>query len=158
MPIPTGFVLLGSAVAVIVLAMGVSGIRPQAIAWSLGLLGVAYVGTLYASGGPIDPLAPACGAALLLIGELSYWSLELRRRAGGRALISVRRGLSIAGLAAATGVVGSLILLVASLPLAGSPLTTLAGVGAAVAALALAMGLARRLARPDSATPEMGGS
>jgi hypothetical protein len=144
--IPPGLLTIGAAVAVLLLGLGVSGIAPAAIGWVLGLIGIAYAVSLYAVGAPIDPLAPAVAGGLLLVGELSYWSLELRRPASGRALISVRRALSIAGLTAATGVMGSLILLVASLPLAGSLLTTMAGAAAALGALALVMVLARRLA------------
>jgi hypothetical protein len=145
-PIPPGLLAIGAALAVLLLALGVAGILPAAIGWVMGLIGIAYAVSLYAMAAPIDPLAPAVACGLLLVGELSYWSLELRRRATGRALISIRRALSIAGLTAATGVMGSLILLVASLPLVGSLLITMAGAAAALGAFALVMLLARRLA------------
>lgn len=145
-PVPPGLVAAGAAVAVVLLALGVGAIWPGAIGTVVGLLGATYSAVLYVTAAPVDPLATAFACGLLLIGELSYWSLELRRQATGRGLISLRRGLTIAGVTAATGVMGSLILLAASLPLAGSLAMTAIGVVAALGALALLMVLARRLA------------
>jgi len=93
-------------------------------------------------GGAVDAAAPAVAAALFLAAELGFWSLERSAARYDRAA-AVRRLLGIGGGAVGTGLVGSLLLAVASGVNGGVGLEA-AGVAAAVFTLAAIAYLASR--------------
>lgn len=113
---------------------------PGALPWAMGLLAVEYLVSLELRGPRLDPTAPAYAAAWFLNAELGWLGLEARR--GGRP--SPTRVLAVGVVALAGAAMGVVLILVATLPLAGSLLWTGLGVLAAVAAVACLAWLARR--------------
>jgi hypothetical protein len=116
--------------------------RAALLAWALAGLGFEYVAGLLARSAPLDEAAPVFAAALLVVGELAYLSLELRRTPAVQDGGLVRRLFAIISLAAATLGVGALYEAAATLPLLGGTLVPVLGVGAAVAAVVLLVRLA----------------
>ena len=129
------------------LAAGLTSGRAAPVGWALAGLALEYVAGLLARSAPIDLAAPLFGAALLLVAELAYLSLELRRPASDRDRVLQGRLLAIAGLAGAALVLGGLYEAAAILPLPGGIGLTVAGVVAAVAAAALLTRLATGIER-----------
>jgi hypothetical protein len=64
--------------AVVSLLAGVTLELPACIAWAAALLGLEYLLSLGFSAASLDARAPVVGAALLLMAESGFWSLELR--------------------------------------------------------------------------------
>jgi hypothetical protein len=107
-------------------------------------LGGGYATALAIDGGPLDGRAPVVAAALFLVAELGYWSLELRDAVADEAGAHLRRiGLLSALALGALAVGAALLALVDTDPLGGVGLEALGAV-AAVAALALVALGARR--------------
>jgi hypothetical protein len=125
-PLPLLLGLLG----LLLLAFALGG-AARLVPWGVTLLGAAYVVVLTAQGEPLL-VAPAYGAGLLLVAECAYAALELRRGPDERPLL--RAGwIAAATLAAAA---------VASLPVVAAGVQGPSGLGAAVAAVVLAVLLA----------------
>jgi hypothetical protein len=112
------------------LAGGLAFTWSTGIAAAAALLGVELVAT----GTGFTPLS---AAGLLLVSELGYWSFELRTPIRDDPVVYYQRALAMGTLALAGGVLASLPLLAAQVPLAGGPLVTLLGASAAIALLAL---------------------
>jgi hypothetical protein len=109
----------------------------ELLPWTLLLLGAEYAAPFVVRGGAVDGTAALVGAALLLLGELASWSLDLRTRVREEPASLRLRGLTIAAVTAAG-------LAVAALALAATDLDTGSGlswaaVGAASAVLVVAM-------------------
>jgi hypothetical protein len=121
-------------------AIGLVCVWPGAIAWALGLFAVEYLAGLALRGGRVDLAAPVYAAALFLCGELGWLGMEAR---DGRRLWP-GRGFAIAALALAGAGLGSVLLLAATVRMAGGLLLTGLGVVAAVAVAACLAWLARR--------------
>jgi hypothetical protein len=132
--------LVGAA-AVLLLVVAVAGARPSLIPWPLVLLGAAYAGNL--GGGRIDEWAPLVAGALLVIAELSYWSLELRGSTPDADRLSERRAGLIAVLGIGSVSLGGLVLAATSIRVGTGIAADLVGVAAAVGALAVVATLAR---------------
>jgi hypothetical protein len=121
-------------------------LRPVAglVAWALALLGASYALALTLADGDLDARAGFVAAALLLAGELAFWSVEARRwpreqSAAARARLA---GIVILALAAAT--VGTLLVAAGAAVPAGVALVQVVGVLGAIGALLTLALLARR--------------
>jgi hypothetical protein len=132
--------LIGAA-AVLLLVVSVAAAKPSLIPWPLVLLAGDYVWSV--GGGAIDQWSPLVAAALLVIAELSYWSLELRNRTQDADRLTERRAGLIAALGIGSFVLGDLVLAATSVQLGTGIVADLVGVTAAVAALAVIATLAR---------------
>jgi hypothetical protein len=129
--------------AVLVLAVALAGRWAAVVPWALALAGGEYASFLVIREGTIDPYAPLYGAGLLLVAELTYWSISRRVPGEGEGIGARRVSLTIAVVLAAGGVSG-LVLTMAQLRVNGGLPLELLGVAAAVAALGLVGYLARR--------------
>jgi hypothetical protein len=100
----------------------------------LALLGAAYAVLFALRGATIDVRAPLYGAALLVVAELAFASVELR---AGRAepALAARRAATLVLVAAGAVVTGLVVLAVAATPLDGGVGLEAVGVAAAVALL-----------------------
>lgn len=133
-----GVVLLLVLAAALILA------RPGWIGAILGLLALLFLGHLFVAGEANPTVAAIAGVALLLVGELSQWSMDgrLAGRYDGRLHVSRVIGIAWLGLLAVGGQV--LSLLAVGLPLTGGLETLAIGVAAAIALLALFSAVAAR--------------
>lgn len=112
--------------------------------WALVLAGAAYAVFLVIRESSIDGWAPVYGAGLLLVSELSYWSMERRVPGAPGEGLSFRRGTLVAAACIAAGGVGGLILAMGELSVRGGLWLEALGIAAAVAAIALLARLARQ--------------
>jgi len=113
---------------------------PSLLAWALGLLAIEYLAALELRGAGLDVGAPLYSAALFLCAELGWLGLEARR--GGR--LWPGRAVGVALVALAGAAVGTLVLLLAGIRIAGGAALTGVGVAAAVAVAGCLAWLARR--------------
>lgn len=135
------------ALAVVLLAGGLALRRPVAVPLAVLALGGGYATLLGVEGGALDGRAPVVGAALFLVAELAYWSLELREAVADEAGAYGRRVALLAVLVLGALAVGvGLVALVDAGGDRGLGLDLL-GAAAAVAALALVALSTRRPAR-----------
>lgn len=130
----TGWLLLAGALA--------AGF-PAVVAPGLVALGAEYALSL---GQTVDGRAPLYAAGLLIVAELSYWSLELRLGIAAEAGTMRVRALLVTGLTAAAVVLGGIMLGLSGLRLGGGIGWEIVGLAAAAGALALVAALARRAA------------
>jgi hypothetical protein len=135
-------------VGLLLYAVALVGVWPGGLSGAIGLLAAEYLASLYLRGIRLDVVAPAYAAAQLVCAELGWLAAE--ERAGGLGWIA--RWFAIAGLALAAAALGWVVLIAATLPLAGGLAVTALGV---VAALAAALGLAwlARSAEREPAPP-----
>jgi hypothetical protein len=113
------------------------------VTWSLLLLGTEYAVALLLRGeGALEGAAPLVGAGLLLAAELAYWSIDLSPGPADAGLAARRLG-AVAGLAAGSLALGSLVIVLTTVPLGGGLAWDLVGIAAAAATLALIARLAR---------------
>jgi hypothetical protein len=134
----------GLAVAAWILLAGSSAAglaRPAG--WGVVLIAVSYAAALGVHDGS-DPAAPLEAVALVLAWELCQWPAELRAPADADPAWLGRRVVFVCGESVAAGLVAWLALAPTTAGTAGGLVLTIAGVAAAVAALGLAVGLARR--------------
>jgi hypothetical protein len=116
--------------------------RPSLFPVGLAGVGGAYVVFLSLRSGSVDGRAPLVAAALFVAAELGFWALE-RNHARAERVVVFRRVAGLAAGALVTGLVGSLLLVLATGARAGVGFEAV-GVGAAVLALAAIAGLASR--------------
>jgi hypothetical protein len=128
----------------VVLAIGLAVRRPIAVPLAVAALGAGYAATLRLDGGPLDGRAPVVAAALFLVAELAYWSLELRDAVADEAGAHLRRLGLLAALALAALAVGAALLAVVDAGARDLGGFELLGAVAAVAALAVVALGARR--------------
>lgn len=128
-----GLVLLVTALAVPV---------AQLVPWALVALGAEYGIWLTLRGDEVDSRSPLYGAGLLLVAELSYWTLELRRSSPTEGDVALLRLLAAIGAAAGAIVIGALVLAASSVRLGGGVVLEVLGVAGAVAVLGLVARLA----------------
>jgi hypothetical protein len=114
--------------------------------------GVVVLGAEYAlSLGPaLDGRAPLYAAGLLVVAELSYWSLELRIGIAAEPGTTRVRAALVGVLAVSAVVLGGIMLGLSGLRLGGGIGWEVVGLAAAVGALALVAALARRTQRDMS--------
>ena len=116
------------------------------VAWPLGLLGLAYAIALVARGGSsVDEGAPLVAVGLLLCGELAAWSVGERFAISAEPAVVAGRAAALGALAAASLVVATLVVALAAAPAGGGLAWTILGAAAAVAVVAIAVALARRV-------------
>ena len=120
----------------------------MAVPVALLALGGGYATLLGLEGGALDERAPVVAAALFLVAELAYWSLELREAVADEAGAYVRLVALLAALALGALAVGAGLLAVVDA--GGSSGVGLEALGAvaAVAALAIVALGARRRTEP----------
>lgn len=117
------------------------------IAWTLVLVAAAYATGLAVRGDDtVDPGAPLFGAALLVLAELAYWSLERRGPGYEEPGVVMRRLAALGGLGFLSLVLGAFVVVVTAAPLGGGLAWDVVGVAAAGATLAIVAWLARRTA------------
>ena len=115
------------------------------VAWTLALLAAEYALALSVGDDrSVDAAAPIYAAGLLLLAELSYWSIELR--IGGRedAALMLRRLGALAALAVVSVALGTVVIAATAVSLRTGLLWDALGAAAAVATLAIVARLARR--------------
>jgi len=110
--------------------------------FGIALVGASYGVFLAVRNGAVDQWSPVVAAALFVSAELGYWSLE-RSPSRSERVVLLRRLGGLVGAAVATGLVGSLVLVVATGAAGGVGLEA-AGVAAAVLAVAAIARLASR--------------
>jgi len=134
--------LSAGGVGLLVLSVTVAGPRP--IGPALAMLGAAWLVGIPAAGG-LRPFTPLAGAWLLAVGELAYWSLDLRIAGREARVVGLRRGATIALLAGGSSAIAAVPELGLSwTPTAGLALTAF-GLLAVVSLVAVAAALAWRL-------------
>ncbi len=121
----------------LLLAAGLVGRWPVTVPAALTCLGGAYALLLLVEDSPLDTSAPVLAAALLLVAELAYLSLELRDAVRDEPGTFTRRLALLAGLALVALGVGELLVVLVDLDTGGGLALEAAGVAAAIAALAL---------------------
>lgn len=139
-------IVAGAAAAVLLLSLALSGGQSAPIPFALLVLGAMYVTP---PGDRAIP-APVYGAALLLLAELAYWSLDERVVQRVQPGVSRRRLLAILAVAAAAVPAGAVVLAGAEADVERSPALTAAGAAAIVACVGLLAALARRPGRLSS--------
>jgi hypothetical protein len=134
------------AVAVVVVAASIWRGWSSGVAWTLALLAAQYALALSLREGDdvVDARVPFYAAGLLVAAELAYWSIELRVRGSEGGALMLRRLAALGGLAIVSLGVGTFVVAAAATSLAPGLLWDAVGAAAAVAALALLAGLARR--------------
>jgi len=141
--------LLAAALAAVLLAAGLALRRAIVVPVAVIALGTGYAVALAIDGGPLDGRAPVVAAALFVLAELAYWSLELRDAVADEPGAHLRRiGLLSVLAVGALALGAALLALVDTDPLGGIGLEALGAV-AAVAALALVALGARRADEAD---------
>jgi hypothetical protein len=135
-----GLALVGAGAAFL-LAVSLAAALPSLIPWPLVMLAAEYAWGV--GRGEIDQWSPLVAAALLVVAELSYWSLELRSRTEDADRLTERRAGLIATLGIGAVALGGLVLAATSVQLGTGIAADLVGVAAAVGALAVVATLAR---------------
>ena len=133
-----------AGLAVVLLAGGLALRRPLAVPLAVLALGGGYAAVLGLDGGALDGRAPAVAAALFLVAELGYWSLELRDAVVEEAGAYLRRVGLLSVLVLGTLAVGAGLLAVVDAGEREGVGVEALGAVAAVAALALVALGARR--------------
>jgi hypothetical protein len=112
------------------------------VGWALVLSVLAYLLAVLAASREVHPTAPVVGVFLFLAAELAYWSVELRPTARQAPDLPIRRLTTMVAVALTAEVLAGLALL--SPARDAGPLLDVAGAVAAVAAVALLIGLRTR--------------
>jgi hypothetical protein len=133
--------------AVATLAAGVIVEWSAAIAWAAGLLGLDYILSVGFAGAATDARAPVIGAALLLMTEFAFWSIEQRAPIRDDPLVHLARARAVGALVAGGALLGTLPLLVSQSRVSGGPAVTVVSAAAAVALLAILLRLSWRASR-----------
>jgi hypothetical protein len=138
----------------LLLALGGAGVlwlcAGLAFRWSAALVaGIAFLGAeqavrLATGRSSVDPWTPAYAAALLLVAELAWWSIEPRVPAWSQPEAVLLRLLTVAGACAGAGLLAVVVVLAAGAPLEGGVGLELVGVAAAAASVGIVAAVARR--------------
>ena len=139
-----------SAVAFVALVAGVVLGWAPLIALAAALAGGLYAAELAIADAPLDVIAPAVAAGLLLCTELGYWSLEERTRWLGEAGDGLRRAAFVALLGVAVFLVGATLLVLVDAVRARGLALDLLGALAAVTVLATLLVVTRAQRQPSN--------
>ena len=120
---------------------------PLPIGAALLLLAAQYAAALALLDAAVDPAAPLYAAGLLLVGELSYWSLELRAPGREETRVLARRLALLVALTLVAGALGVFVLAVTSASVGGGVVWDSVGIAAAVGVFAIIARLARQQSR-----------
>jgi hypothetical protein len=137
------------ALACVLLAAGLVLRIPVAVPLAVVALGAGYGVALGVEGGEIDARAPVLAAALFLLAELAYWSLELREAVADEPGAYGRRVGLLSALALGALAVGAGLLALVDAGERGGVALEALGAFAAVAALAI-VALATRRPRDET--------
>jgi len=118
----------------------VGGLWPGGLGVAVGLLAAEYLASLYVRGVQLDVTAPIYAACLFVCGELGWLGVD----GGAGSPRWPARWFATAGLALAGAALGWVLVIVATVPLAGGLVVTALGVAAALAAATTVAWLARR--------------
>ena len=132
----------GAAAALLALALATG--RTGGILCALVGLGAEYAAALRLSGGDVNLRAPFLAALLLVVGELAYWSLELRAPVRDEPGIRARRAGLILALGMSAVAAGTLLVAVSWTPVRGGLALQTAGVACAIALVEAVIWLAGR--------------
>jgi hypothetical protein len=110
--------------------------NPLLLTGGVAVLAGQFVLVLYVRGNAASYAAAAYGAALLLVSELAYWSLDMSAGQRGGDVLR-RRAIVVAILVAAAFVVGTAAAAISRAAIPGSLLLTALGVGCVLAALGI---------------------
>jgi hypothetical protein len=128
----------GAAAATVLLVMALAAERAAPIPFALLLLLAIYAIADWKR----TISAPIYGGALLLIGELAYWSLDERLHQRVQAGVVTRRLFAVLAVSAAAIPASAVVLFAAEADVERSPATTAAGAAAIVACVGLLAALA----------------
>jgi hypothetical protein len=140
---------VAGALACLLLGAGLALRLPLTVPLAVLALGAGYGVSLGVEGGALDTRAPALGAALFLLAELAYWSLELREAVADEPGAYLRRVGLLSALALGALAVGAGLLAVVDAGERGGVALEALGAVAAVAALAI-VALATRGPREEA--------
>ena len=129
--------LFVGAAALPVLLVGLALRWSAALALGVGVLGTQQAVRLSLGADALDAWTPATAGALLLVGELAWWSIEQRVGSWAQPGLAARRLVIVALACVGGSVVSGLVVVAAGAPLEGGLALELLGVAAAAAALAL---------------------
>jgi hypothetical protein len=108
------------------------------------LLAIGYTLGLVLDDAALDARAPLIAAALLCVGELSFWSIEQRAPVRDQLSVHLLRSRAVASLAAGGVIVASVPLLIVQLSLTRSLLLTAVSAAATVGVMLVLVALAWR--------------
>jgi hypothetical protein len=131
------------ALALALLAGGLTGGWASPVSAGLALLGGEYAVFFAAGPSGVDVWTPLYAAGFLLAAELSFWSLEHRVPAWADPAVLVRRLLVLAACCAGAAALAAATIVAAGASVGGGLGLELAGIAAAVGALAVVAGVAR---------------
>jgi hypothetical protein len=140
----SGFLLLGGALGGVLFATTLVTATEELLPWALGVLGAEYAGSLYVPGGATAGAAPLYGAGVLLLSEVTAWSLSLRTRMREEPPVLLLRLTAVAVATAASALLGLLLVALATANTGGGVGWTAVGTAAAVGAVALVVRAVRR--------------
>jgi len=126
--------------AIVILGLGISALRSEAIPFALVLLGVSHV----ISTGDPSLATVIYGSGLLLTAELAYWSIDEHGDRRVQPGVFAPRLLAILAVVAAAIPASMLVLAAAAIDISRSHTSTAAGAIAIVACVALLAAMARR--------------
>jgi hypothetical protein len=135
--------LLVGGAALVPLLLGLGVRWSPALALGVAILGGQQALRLALGSDALDTWAPASAGFLLLVAELAWWSIEPRVPAWAESTLAPLRVLSLLLVCAAGAVLAAVVLVVASSGLRGGVGLELAGVLAAILALAVVAWVAR---------------
>ncbi len=138
---------VAGTLACVLLAAGLALRLPVVVPVALLALGAGYGASLGVEGGALDARAPALAAALFLLAELAYWSLELRDAVADEPGAYGRRIGLLSALALGALAVGAGLLAIVDAGERGGISVEALGAVAAVAALAIVALATRRQPR-----------
>ena len=132
-----------AALALALVAAGLTGGWAAPVSLGLALLGAEYAVFFAAGPSGVDVWTPLYAAGLLLVAELSFWSLEHRVPAWADAAVLVRRLVVLVACCAGAAALAAGVIVAAGASVGGGLGLELAGIAAAVGALAVVAGVAR---------------
>ncbi len=138
-----GIAALAALPGVVGLALALVSGWPAPIPWALASLGASYAVSLHGQR-TVDGRAPLVGAALVLLAELAYWSLERRTPVGEEAGLHLRRAVSVLATTLGSAAAASILLAATSVPVGGSVTWDVLGLAAAAGAVAVLALLSQR--------------
>lgn len=138
--------LLGTigGAGVLLTVLAATGAWLSAVGWALGLLSVEYLISLYLAGQGLGLATPIYAALMLAVAELVYLARHLAIGIGPGEPALRRRLAVTAGSVLAAVVLGSVLLILALVPISGGVWLTAVGTVAALGALSVLTWAARR--------------
>ena len=131
-----GLLLLGGAALLLLVAGLVTG-ESLLLPCAIGALGCEWIVSLYLRFETDVMTTSIYGAALLLVAELAYWSLELRTPSRDEGRLALRRAGAVAILVAVSLAVGLAAAWLSQTPITGSLALLTVGLGALVTTMVI---------------------